>query len=205
MLAQIYMRQEKFELARQALEPVANAQDRRLQSQAKMLQESIRNYEEQIARYKSTANAGTETRSDAGSSRLRRDGEKSPSETKEETQRPEMSESDSLQQILRPIEAGEERIQGVFVKLECDNRTGIAYFIIQSGDRTYRIRTLSLAKVQLTAYTPVGGEVSCGPRKTPENVVFTFRLAKDPKDIKAKIDGDAVALELVPKDFQLKK
>lgn len=205
MLAQIYMRQEKFDLARRALEPLANAQDRRLQSQAKMLQDTIRNYEEQIARYKSGANAGAESRSEAGSPRLRREGETSTSQAKEDAQRPEMSESDYLQQTLRPVQAGEERIQGVFVKLECENRTGIAYFIIQSGDRTYRMRAVSLAKVQLTAYTPVGGEVSCGPRKTPENVVFTFRPARDPKDSKAKIDGDALAVELVPKDFQLKK
>jgi hypothetical protein len=59
--------------------------------------------------------------------------------------------------------------------------------------------------VQLTAYTPVAGEVSCGPRKTQDNVVLTFRPTKDAKDVKSKIDGDAIALELVPKDFQLKK
>jgi tetratricopeptide (TPR) repeat protein len=205
MLAQIYMRQEKLDLARRALEPLANAQDRTLQSQARRLQDSIRNYEEQIARYKSGANTASESRGETGAPRLQREGEPSTSGTKEDPSRPEMSESDYLQQTLRPLEAGEERIQGIFMKLECDNRTGIAYFIIQSGDRIYRIRAVSLAKVQLTAYTPVSGEVSCGPRKTPENVVFTFRPAKDPKDVKAKIDGDAVAVELVPKDFQLKK
>lgn len=205
MLAQIYMRQEKFDLARKALEPVANAQDRRLQTQAKMYQDSIRNYEEQIARYKSGPNTGIEARSETGAPRLQREGATPTSGTKEDAPRPEMSESDYLQQTLRPVEAGEERIQGIFIKLECDNRTGIAYFTIQSGDRTYRIRAASLGKVEFTAYTPAGGEVSCGPRKTPENVVFTFRPAKDPKDSKARIDGDAVAVELVPKDFQLKK
>jgi hypothetical protein len=35
--------------------------------------------------------------------------------------------------------------------------------------------------------------------------VLTFRPAGDPKDAKAKIDGDAIAVELVPKDFTLKK
>ena len=41
-------------------------------------------------------------------------------------------------------------------------------------------------------------------RKSPETVVFTYLPAKDPKDVKAKIDGDAIAVELVSKDFQLK-
>jgi len=33
---------------------------------------------------------------------------------------------------------------------------------------------------------------------------MTFRPATVPKDLKAKIDGDAVAMELVPKDFRWK-
>ena len=80
-----------------------------------------------------------------------------------------------------------------------------AKFIIQAADRTYKIRAASLAQVQLTAYTQVTGDVTCGARKAPENSVLTFRPTKDPKDVKAKIDGDAIALEIVPKDFQLKK
>jgi tetratricopeptide (TPR) repeat protein len=199
MLAQIYMRQEKFDLARQALDPLANSKDRRLQSQSKTLLDSIRNYEEQTARYNSRASL--ETNAQPGPPRLQR--ESSQSETKNDIQ-PE-SESDALRQTLRQPEAGEERIQGRFVKMECDNSKGISYFIIQAGDRVYKIRAVSLGQVQLTAYTPAAAQVSCGPRKTPENVVFTFRPSKDPKDLKGKIDGDAVALELVPSDFQLKK
>jgi tetratricopeptide (TPR) repeat protein len=202
MLGQIYMRQEKFDLARQALEPLSNSRDRSLQTQARMLRETIQNYEAQIARYKSRANPAMEKPGETGPPR--REGATSTAE-RDDAQRPEMTESDYLRETLRPVEAGEDRIQGIFLKLECDNRTGIAYFIIQAGDRAYKIRAISLAKVQLTSYIPAGGEVSCGPRKTPENTVFTFRPAKDPKDLKAKIDGDAVALELVPKDFQLKK
>jgi len=37
-----------------------------------------------------------------------------------------------------------------------------------------------------------------------ETVLMTFRPTSDPKDARAKIDGDAIAMELVPKDFQLK-
>lgn len=200
MLAQIYLRQQKMDLARQALEPLANSRDRRLQTQSKGLLDSIRNYEEQKARYNS--GAGSESNGQAGPPRLRREGDSAPSEIKEDSQ--PQSESDALRQTLRPPEAGEERIQGLFIKMECDNK-GVAYFIVQAGDRAYKIRAVSLGQVQLTAYTPGPAEVSCGPRKTPDNVVFTFRPSKDPKDLKAKIDGDAVAVELVPKDFQLKK
>jgi hypothetical protein len=35
--------------------------------------------------------------------------------------------------------------------------------------------------------------------------VLTYRPVNDSKDTKANIDGDAIAVELVPKDFTLKK
>ena len=193
-LAQIYLRQEKFDLARETLDPLRNAKDRRLHTQAESLLNSIKNYEEQIARYKSgpqlrEANSATDARENA----------------KEDAPPPQTSPSDDLRQALRPLAAGEEQIQGLFLRLECDNSKGIAYFIVQAADRIYKVRATSLGQVQFTAYTPVAGEVSCGPRKTQDNVVLTFRPTKDAKDVKSKIDGDAIALELVPKDFQLKK
>jgi len=192
-LAQIYLRQEKFDLARETLDPLRNAKDRRLHMQAESLLNSIKNYEEQMTRYK----AGPQLREENSAT--------SAKEVKEDASPPPMSPSDQLRQVLRPLAAGEEQIQGLFLRLECDNSKGIAYFIVQAADRIYKIRATSLGQVQLTAYTPVAGEVSCGPRKTQDNVVLTFRPTKDAKDVKSKIDGDAIALELVPKDFQLKK
>lgn len=201
MLAQIYMRQEKFDLARQALDPLANSKDRRLQSQSKSLLDSIRMFEERAARYKSSESSDA-AESSTAPPRLRRDVESSVSEKEDNS--PPQSASDILRESLRAVEPGEERIQGVFTRMECDNSKGVAYFIVQAADRTYKMRAVSLGQVQLTAYTPVRGDVTCGPRKTPETVVFTFRPAKETKDIKAKIDGDAVAVELVPSDFKLK-
>jgi hypothetical protein len=95
-------------------------------------------------------------------------------------------------------------VQGTFLKLDCDSK-GVAYFSIQAADRVYRIRSTGLHQVQLTAYIPNPANISCGPRKTPENLVLTYRPVSDPKDTKANIDGDAIAVELVPKDFTLKK
>jgi len=195
-LAQIYLRQEKFDLARATLEPLRNAKDRQMHMQAESLLNSIKNFEEQIARYKSAANA-------TGEPRLQQREANSTASAKEDAPPQQMSPSEYLQQALRPVEAGEQRIQGLFIKLDCDNK-GVAYFIVQAGDRAYKIRATSLGQVQLTAYTSVSGEVSCGTRKTQENAVFTFRPTKDPKDVKGRIDGDAIAVELVPKDFVLK-
>ena len=193
MLAQIYIRQEKFDLARKAVEPVLAAKDRQMQSQAQLLLASIKNYEDRLARYKSQS---------AGEPGLQKQSEAT---ARGDTAQPDMSPADYLREALRPAEAGEERIQGLFIKLDCDSK-GTVYFLVQAGDRLYKIRATSLERVQLIAYTPDAGvEVSCGPRKVQNNVVLTYRPSKDAKDLRAKIDGDAVAVELVPKDFQLKK
>jgi tetratricopeptide (TPR) repeat protein len=193
MLAQIYMRQEKFDLARKAVEPVLAAKDRQMQSQAQLLLASIKNYQDRIARYKSQS---------AGEPGLQKQSEVT---ARGDTAQPDMSPADYLREALRPAEAGEERIQGLFIKLDCDSK-GTVYFLVQAGDRLYKIRATSLERVQLISYTPdAGAEVSCGPRKVQNNVVLTYRPSKDAKDLRAKIDGDAVAVELVPKDFVLKK
>jgi tetratricopeptide (TPR) repeat protein len=197
-LAQIYLRQQKFDLARQTLEPLRNATDRRYQQQAVMLLDSIKRYEGQMAQY----SAGSAS-NDSGSPALRRKDEPVTTANEEKEEAPR-SENDYLRETLRPLAAGEQRVQGTFLKLDCDSK-GVAYFSIQAADRMYRIRSTGLHQVQLTAYVPSPTNISCGPRKSPENVVLTFRPVSDPKDTKAKIDGDAIAVELVPKDFTLKK
>jgi tetratricopeptide (TPR) repeat protein len=192
MLAQIYMRQEKFDLARKVLEPLISAKDRRIQSQAQSLLASIKSYEDRLARYKSEPSIEKQRDTTVNASR-------------EAPQSEPMTPADYLREALRPVAAGEERIQGLFIKLDCDSK-GTAYFLVQVGDRLYKIRATSLERVQMIAYTPdAGAEVSCGPRKIQNNVILTYRPSKDAKDLKAKIDGDAVAVELVPKDFVLKK
>ena len=196
-LAQIYFRQQKFDLARQTLEPLRLSRDRQLHRQAEMVLDSIKRYEDQLSQF-NAANAvnGTETPS------MRR-REETATADKGENEPRSMSQSDYLQEALRPVEAGEQRIQGLFMKLECDNK-GVAYFNVQTTNRVYKLRATSLGRVQFTAYVSAPAEVSCGSRKNPENVVLTYRPANDPKDARAKIDGDVIAVELVPKDFQLK-
>ncbi|HKO35284.1 MAG TPA: tetratricopeptide repeat protein [Pyrinomonadaceae bacterium] len=192
LVAQIHMRQEKFDLAKQVLAPLQNAKDRRLKAQSEALLKTIQDYENAVSRFKSDTTPGNP--------RLR--PQTNAAEASEEPPSKPPSEHDYLRETLRAAEAGEERIQGLFVKLECDNRA-VAYFIIQVGDRLYKIRATALDRVQLISYVPGASEVGCGVRKNKENVIITFRPAADPKDVRAKIHGDAIAMEMVPKDFKL--
>lgn len=194
LVAQIHMRQQKFDLAKQVLAPLQNTKDRRLKSQAEALLKSIKNYEDAVSGFKTDTATG-------GGPQLRSRQTNVP-ETSEEPPSKPPSEDDYLREVLRPVEAGEERIQGLFVKLDCDNR-GVAYFLIQAGDRLYKIRATALHQVQLVSYVPSASQITCGVRKNQENVIITFRAVSDPKDVKAKINGDAIAMELMPKDFKL--
>src|SRR5262245_1433083 len=195
-LAQIYLRQQKFDLAKQTLEPLRNSKDRSYQQQAAIMLDSIKRYEGRLSEY----NSGS---GESGRPTLQRRDEATTTTADEQKEVASRSETDYLRDALRPLEAGEQRVQGSFLKLDCDNK-GVAYFSIQASDRVYRIRAAALHQVQLAAYTPTASNITCGPRKTPENVVLTYRPTSDPKDAKAKIDGDAIAVELVPNDFKFK-
>jgi len=196
-LGQLYLRQEKFDLAIQTLQPVRNAQDRQLRKLADILIQSIERLQKQAAE----RNLSRESQAPDPSTLTPREPAASP--VNAENQNAPRSESDDLFEMLRTLRAGEQRIQGTFVKLDCDNR-GVAYFTIQASDRVHRIRAAVLDRVLFKAYVATPPEMTCGVRKNPENVVLTYRPSTDPKDVRAKIDGDAIAVELVPKDFRLK-
>jgi len=72
-----------------------------------------------------------------------------------------MTPADYLREALRPVAAGEERIQDCSSNLIATQGYGV--FLVQVGDRLYKIRATSLERVQMIAYTPdAGAEVSCG-------------------------------------------
>lgn len=96
--------------------------------------------------------------------------------------------------IRTPI-AGEEQLQGLLTRVECPSQSVI--FTVKAAERTLRLWTPSLNRVQFRTYTPdVSGDMTCGPRTPANNVVVTFRA-----DARAKFDGTVVAIEFVPKDF----
>lgn len=187
-LGQLYLRLEKFDLAIQTLQPLRNSQDRSLQKQAEILIQSIERLQKQAAEHAQAKSVSTD---------------RTPATVVKNEEPPVRSESDEIFESLRDLRAGEQRRQGTFLKLDCDNK-GIPYLIIQASDGLHRIRATVLDNVVFRTFIPSPQEMKCGPRTSPENVVLTYRPSTDPKDARAKIDGDAVAVELVPREFKLK-
>jgi tetratricopeptide (TPR) repeat protein len=197
-LGQLYFRQDKFDLAIETLQPLRNSQDSSLQKQADILIRSIELLQKKAA--SATASRGSEAPAQSAST-----PRESTTSVKNEDKPPApRSESDELLEMLRSLKAGEQRLQGTFVRLDCDNR-GIAYFIIQASNGVHKIRAAVLDRVIFRTFVAAPQEMTCGVRKNPENVVLTYRASTDPKDALPKIDGDAVAVELMPADFRLKQ
>jgi hypothetical protein len=102
---------------------------------------------------------------------------------------------------IRKPGPGEEQARGLLERVDCNGN--VATFTVQAGARTLKLHAANFNAVQYKTYTPeVSGDISCGVRNPANNVVVTFRPAKEAR---AKFDGDVVAVEFVPKDFQLKK
>src|SRR5215831_6803544 len=192
-LGQLYLRVEKYDLAIQTLQPLRNSQDSSLKKQAEILIQSIERLQKLAAERnvngKSEAPAESSSpRPEPGAVAVNNSGQAAP-----------RSESDELLEMLRTVKPGERRIQGTFAKLDCDSKA-VAYFNIQAGDGLHRIRAAVLDNVVIRTFIPSPQEMACGLRKNPENVVLTYRLTTNPADARARIEGDAVAVELMPKD-----
>ena len=151
--------------------------------------------EEQMARYKAMEReAGS--RGDGAPQLVRRTGNTEPDETGPPA---DLDPSAMLAQALRKPHEGETRVQGMLLGLECNAR-GIT-FQVRTSDRVLKLHADNFDHMDITAFTPdVAGEIRCGPRKPENPVVITYVPARDTR----KVDGEAAALEFVPKNFTLK-
>ncbi len=215
LLAQLYMRQEKFDAARASLEPLTrDASDPQMRANAQSLINSISAMQEQAARFKAAREAyakggdgGADASAPPSPPRLvHREGTGEDARAGKTGEVSEETATDAFVSALndalrKPLE-GETRALGTLTRIECGPK-GLV-FVVKSGERTLRLTSKGFEGVQITAYTPdAGSEMTCGPRKQESLVVVTFRTAA--ADVHAKTDGALAALEFVPANFKLKQ
>ncbi|HYE64777.1 MAG TPA: tetratricopeptide repeat protein [Pyrinomonadaceae bacterium] len=200
MLAEVHMRKQDFKAARELLEPLARGDaEPELRARAQSMLSALTSFEAEMARFKSGGESiGLESAGERPALRNR-----SASAEAEEAQ-PEASTSgtefrSSLESAMRKPREGETRVQGYLTRIDCTAR-GVV-FTVKAGDRLLKLHTDDFERIEFTTYTTeVRGEIGCGPRNPANAVVITYRLAKNAR---AKIDGEIVALDFVPKDFVL--
>ncbi|HEV2864350.1 MAG TPA: tetratricopeptide repeat protein [Pyrinomonadaceae bacterium] len=209
MLAQVYLRQEKFDEARRTVEPLTRpSADPSLRGPAQSLLNSINSMQEQMARYKSAAGPPRPVANDEDNApRLQRRGEGvddstpsrlPPGKSVDEAVADALAEA--LNDALRKPEQGETRLRAVLTAIEC-GRKGLV-FVFKADDQVLRLAAPNFEGLHIRAFTPeAGGEIGCGPRKRENVAVVTFRPAPDAR---AKTSGALVAVEFVPASFRLK-
>jgi tetratricopeptide (TPR) repeat protein len=99
--------------------------------------------------------------------------------------------------VFRVVGAGEVRELGVFEGVECP-RQGIV-FTLRLPSKVIRLSAKAFDQVEFFTYrSEPPGQVACGARPKPERVYLTYRSTGGAPGT----DGAAVAIELLPDDYQ---
>jgi tetratricopeptide (TPR) repeat protein len=207
VLAQLYLRQDKVEEARQTAELLTReGTDPGLRATAQSVLAAINNYEEQLKKYK----AAQETHERGGEPRLVvRDEDGKDEDGKEDDPKPHKSDDEKVAEAfaqaigdaLRKPQHGETRVRAVLTRVECGPK-GLV-FVLKAGERTLRLTATGFGGLHLVNFNQeADGQLTCGARKAETPSVVTYRAAADAR---AKADGTLVALEFVPANFQLKQ
>lgn len=189
-LAQVYMRKQDFNTARQILERLGqNKTDQHLRSQAQSLLNQLGVREEQFTNTESRQKSiekinGTQARIVSSADEI--------------VIQPDPSTL--LREALRKPGEGERQVQAVLLRIDCDAK-GII-FTVKVEDRQVRLRTDKFQNVAMVAFSSdAGQEITCGPRKPEVAIVVCYLPGEDKRD---RIDGIIKSIEFVPKDFKLK-
>lgn len=177
LIGQIYMRQQKFDLARQTLEPIArDAAEPRMRAQAQSMIETIKNMEESLSQYNS----------------LRQASESQPPTTAN-NQSESSAPIEGKQKILLRRKFDGEKVKGQLTQIDCSDK-GMT-LIVKSGDRTLKFNTDAPDRVQFITFTQdVGSAITCGPIKPERMVEITYRSLTNAQ---SPFDGEPIAVEFL--------
>lgn len=181
LLAQAHLNEGEFEEARHLVEQVARrGGDARLHEQAGMLAIRINAREELAVRLKSQ---------------------------RDEASKLEASESAPAQPCDMPLRGGPqykrlrfegEQACGRLAEIACDD-AGVS-LRVEAGGRTLVLRAADLRDVRFVTYTAAvkTGRLTCGLREPADPVLVTYRPKRDGKQ---NSDGEALAVEFIPEDW----
>jgi tetratricopeptide (TPR) repeat protein len=186
MLGQLYAHKDDYKNARELLEQVLKSNaDEGVRQQSESLLKTVKYGEELRARN----DAAKQTKA------IVLDGDR---ETPKDVP-PDPSQQ--LREALRSPAAGETRLQGALVKIECEPKGGIV-FIVKTPGGLQRLRTPNFNNLEIKTWdAAVSGEITCGDRKSENGVVVCYVPNTDRR---IKADGVLKSIEFVPSDFKLK-
>ena len=204
-IADIYMRQNKFDEAIAIAEKIARtAEDAESKNRASEIQSQIamrKNINEQNAaerkRYED-AMAGRD--GDGGGPRMIRriETDKEPTEA-EKKKMVEDATLRSINEALRKTGTGEQRVQGHIQKIDC-KKSQISY-TIKSDAETFAVTSIDFNALVLNALDPAANnaQVGCDANLSAFTALVTYKTSGPPK-IGSR--GELIAIEFVPANFR---
>jgi tetratricopeptide (TPR) repeat protein len=209
VLAQVYLHKRDFEPAKALLSQIVQtATEPQMRATAQSMLESISSMQARRARNDSDERPdnGVDTKGGRDNPPLRRRETSAETPPSGQGAPPPASKPfdqlSALREVLREVQSGEKRVQGVLVRIDCDAK-GIV-FTIRVGEGLITLHVEKFEDMDISTYTTdVGGEITCGPRKLENVVIVTYRPSTGGRS--KGLDGEAVALEFVPKEFVLEK
>ena len=194
MLAQLYLRKLDFKSARQLIDKLINNDDADARQRGQKLLTQLVSVEEQVARINKLKEEGA-TYSRSGTS----SGDPGEAAAQTSIEHP-FDPAAALRESLRRPVTGETQTQGTLTRIDCDAK-GIT-FVVKVNDRILRLNTDTFQHANIMSFSEdAGNEITCGIRKTQNNVVVAYVPLTEPR---AKVDGALKSLEFVPPDFKLK-
>jgi FimV-like protein len=192
MLAQLYVRKHDFKAARQLIDKIITNGDEDVRQRTQRLLTQLVSVEEHLARIEKLKEEEASYRRTGTAP----DSSGTSPTSIEHPFDPAAALRDSLR---RPI-TGETQTQGTLTGIDCDAK-GIT-FVVKVGNRLLKLNTDTFLHANIMSFSEdAGNEITCGIRKTQNNVVVAYVPLNDPR---AKVDGALKSLEFVPPDFKLK-
>lgn len=182
LLAQVHLRREEFDVARRILDTLMHSTtSAQVRAQAQTLLASVTEREIYLARVKALEKMAADATKDA-----------SPPGVLQPCDAPQPGPQ------LKKRRFNGDQACGQLVRIECEDEGGVI-LVVEAGERTLRLRNNSLNRITFVTYTlDVRGQVTCGLRTPATPVLVTYRPAKNPA---GQIDGEAIAVEFVPKEW----
>lgn len=179
LLAQIRLRRNEFQAARDTLQSVIRSgPSELLRTQAQSLLASVTEREEFLARLK------------AMDEEAKKEEEPTPGPV-------QPCDAPQPGPQVKKLRFEGEQVCGMLVQVECAP-DGVTLFV-EAGERTLKLHSDRLNHIRFVTYTAeVRGQVTCGLRSPANPVLVTYRPSKDSN---SKTDGEVVAVEFVPRDW----
>ena len=167
ILGQIYLRQEKYDAARQQLEPLAqNAVEPQLRAQAQTMLDAVNRMAEMRARYPA----------------------------QQEGVNPPVVEPATLPPPAPPRPRFEgERAEGVLTRVDCTAQ-GLT-LTVKGAKQIYTLHTTTPERVEFVTYSQeMGRSFTCGALNPAPRVIVTYRLAANAR---TGLTGEPIGVEFV--------